>query len=79
MKKKFDKDAFGAYYNALPEDEKRRVRDEFLSATGLSYPSWYTKRCRGVFKPLELKLLEKITGKNFSVAVEKITAKNFSV
>lgn len=67
MRKKFDKMAFAVYYNALTEDEKRKVRDEFLSATELSYPSWYTKRSRGTFKPLELKLLEKITGRNFSV------------
>ena len=42
-------------------------REEFLKVTGLSYPSWFTKRSRGVFSPLELAELKRITGKDFSV------------
>ena len=67
MKKNFNWSGFRTYYHSLPEAEKRRVRDEFLYEAQLSYPSWYTKMNRGAFKSLEVKLLEKITGKNFSV------------
>lgn len=67
MKIKFNKDAFQAYYDGLSVEEKQRVRDEFLKATGLSYPSWFTKRSRGVFSPLELAELKRITGRDFSI------------
>lgn len=67
MKIKFDKVAFQAYHDSLSEEEKQRVRDEFLKATGLSYPSWFTKRSRGSFSQLELALLKRITGRDFSV------------
>ncbi len=67
MKIKFNKDAFQAYYEGLSVEEKQRVRDEFLKATGLSYPSWFTKRSRGVFSPLELAELKRITGRDFSI------------
>lgn len=67
MKIKFDKDAFRAYYEPLSMEEKQRVRDEFLKVTGLSYPSWFQKRNRGVFSPLELAELKRITGRDFSV------------
>ena len=67
MKIKFNKDAFQAYYEGLNVEEKQRVRDEFLKATGLSYPSWFTKRSRGVFSPLELAELKRITGRDFSI------------
>ena len=67
MKIKFNKEAFQAYYEGLNVEEKQRVRDEFLKATGLSYPSWFTKRSRGVFSPLELAELKRITGRDFSV------------
>lgn len=66
MQVKFDKEKFGAYYNALDEKAKRRLRDDFLKAAGLQYPSWYTKRMRGTFTPLEMKELERITGEDFS-------------
>ena len=67
MKIIFNKEAFQVYYDGLSEEEKQRVRDEFLKAAGLSYPSWYTKRSRGVFTPLELAELKRITGKDFSI------------
>lgn len=67
MKIKFNKVAFQAYYEGLNVEEKQRVRDEFLKATGLSYPSWFTKRSRGVFSPLELAELKRITGRDFSI------------
>lgn len=67
MKIKFNKDTFQAYYDGLSVEEKQRVRDEFLKATGLSYPSWFTKRSRGVFSPLELAELKRITGRDFSI------------
>lgn len=67
MKIKFNKEAFQAYYEGLNVEEKQRVRDEFLKATGLSYPSWFTKRSRGVFSPLELAELKRITGRDFSI------------
>lgn len=67
MKIKFNKIAFQTYYDGLSKEEKQRVRDEFLQVTGLSYPSWFTKRSRGAFSPLELAELKRITGKDFSI------------
>ena len=66
MKQNFNKEAFLDYYEGLPDDEKRRVRDEFLDRTGLSYPSWYTKRTRGRMSKPELAILSEITGRDFS-------------
>lgn len=67
MARKFDKKAFERYYDSLSSEEKKRVRDEFLEATGLSYPSWFTKRSRGFFSILELQKLQEITGIDFSI------------
>ena len=63
----FNKAAFDTYYQGLAEAERQRVRDGFLEATGLSYPSWYTKRSRGVFSPLEIEKLREITGRDFGI------------
>ena len=64
-KKIFDKKKFDEYYNSLPIQEKKRVRDEFLKASQISYPAWFTKRQRGSFSALEMGALKKITGINF--------------
>lgn len=65
-KKVFNKQKFDAYYDSLPLDEKRRVRDEFLKVSGLSYPAWFTKRRRGNFSTLQIQAMKKITGFNFA-------------
>ena len=67
MKIKFDKTAFEHFYNEQTLEEKRRIRDRFLSEAGLSYPSFYAKRARGNFSPLEIEKLAEITGINFSI------------
>lgn len=66
-KKVFDKQKFDEYYNSLPIGEKKRVRDEFLKASQISYPSWFTKRQRGSFTALEMGALKVITGINFAM------------
>lgn len=66
-KKVFDKKKFDDYYKSIPFQEQKRVREEFLKASELSYPSWFTKRQRGSFTALEIGALKKITGINFAM------------
>lgn len=66
-KKVFDKKKFEEYYKSIPFHEQKRVRDEFLKVSELSYPAWFTKRQRGTFSALEMGALKKITGINFAM------------
>ena len=66
-KKFFDKSKFDEYYDSLPITEKKRVRDEFLKVSGISYPAWFTKRQRGTFSVLQIDALKKITGISFKL------------
>lgn len=66
-KKVFNKRKFDEYYNSIPLKEKKRVRDEFLKISEISYPAWFTKRQRGSFSALEMGALKKITGINFAM------------
>lgn len=70
MNLKFDKEKFDEFYKGLTDQARKKVRDEFLAATGLSYPSWFTKRSKGVFSPLEIKELKRITNIDFSTKAE---------
>lgn len=48
---------FKEWYNSLSSDEKSEFRDAFLAASGLKYPSFYSKLARGVFSLLEQKFI----------------------
>lgn len=67
MRKKVIENGFKSYYQNLPEEERVRVRDEFLAKSGRVYSTWYGKLQRDSFSKLELIVLGEITGKNFSV------------
>ena len=56
------KKIFEDHYKGLSEKERTEVRDKFLEATGLSYPSWYGKIRRFNFNKLEQKELFSICG-----------------
>lgn len=65
MKKTIKKD-FIEYLKGLEEQEKLRIREEFLKMTGLSYPTWYGKISgNGKFSRLELIALGNICNENF--------------
>ena len=65
MRKKVIENGFKSYYQNLPEEERVRVRDEFLSRSGLVYSSWYGKLQRDAFSKLELESLQEICKKKF--------------
>jgi len=70
MNKKTKKQKIGfiSYYHALDLIEKKRIRDEFLKETELSYPAWFTKIRRNNFSPLERKALQNICNTKFENA-----------
>ena len=63
-KRKVEKIGFITYYLTLSPMEKKRVRDEFLKETELSYPAWFSKIRRNNFSPLERKALSQICKNN---------------
>lgn len=56
---------FLSLFRTREVEERKRIRDEFLRKSGLSYPAWYSKMTRKSFSPLELDVLGKICGKDF--------------
>lgn len=56
---------FVKWYDSLEPDKKRDVREEFLRRSGLRYPSWFYKIKKKSFQPLEMQLLEDITGQTY--------------
>lgn len=65
MKKTIKKDV-REFLKELKEDERMKVRDEFLKVSGLAYPSWYNKISGKVkFSRLELVTLGNICNVNF--------------
>lgn len=48
---------FKEWYNSLSSKEKSDFRDVFLAASGLKYPSFYSKLARGVFSRFEQKFI----------------------
>lgn len=70
MNKKVKKQKMGfiSYYTSLDLIEKKRIRDEFLKETELSYPAWFTKIRRNSFSPLEKKALQEICNLKFENA-----------
>ena len=43
---KIEKMTFKDYYQSLDEERKKAVRDQFLVASGISYPTFYSKLTR---------------------------------
>jgi len=48
---------FKEWYNSLSSEEKSKFRDSFLTASGLKYPSFYSKLARGAFSRFEQKFI----------------------
>lgn len=63
MKEKVEN--FIVFYQHQEIAERRRIREEFLRESRMSYPAWYAKLHRKVFSALELAALGKICGKYF--------------
>ena len=70
MNKRIKKQKIGfiSYYDALDPTEKKRVREEFLKKSELSYPAWFTKIRRKSFTALERKALQEICNTKFENA-----------
>lgn len=63
MKEKVEK--FILFYQQQDIAERRRIREEFIKKSRLSYPGWYAKLHRKVFSALELDALGSICGQSF--------------
>lgn len=48
------------HYDALSEEDKIALRQEFIEATGMAYSTFYMKLRTDSFRPLEKKLFEKM-------------------
>ena len=57
---KIEKMTFKDYYQSLDEERKKAVRDQFLVASGISYPTFYSKLTRENYSLLERRALETI-------------------
>lgn len=70
MNKRIKKQKIGfiSYYDTLDPTEKKRVREEFLKESELSYPAWFTKIRRNSFTALERKALGEICKTQFANA-----------
>lgn len=53
---------FQEWYNSLSTENKEVFRYQFLSATGLKYPTFYSKLARGRFAKLEQDFIIKYAG-----------------
>lgn len=56
---------FILFYQQQDIEEKRRIREEFMAKSKISYPGWYSKLHRKVFTALELDALSDICNTNF--------------
>lgn len=56
---------FKDYYQTLDEEKKKAVRDQFLMASGISYPTFYSKLTRENYALLERRALETICQTTF--------------
>lgn len=48
------------HYDALSEEDKVALRQEYIEETGMAYSTFYLKLRTDSFRPLEEKLLEKM-------------------
>lgn len=51
---------FKDYYDNLSDGDKEDIRNRILEESGMAYPTFYYKLRNNTFKPLELKLIEKV-------------------
>lgn len=63
MKEKVEN--FIVFYKKEDVVERRRIRDEFLKKSKITYPGWYAKLQRKVFSFLELSVLSEICKRDF--------------
>lgn len=63
MNEKLTEMVFKDYYESLPMEEKLKLRDDFLSRTGLSIITFYQKLRTNNFRPLERELLNDLLNK----------------
>lgn len=65
MKKEkiFKKMVFKDYYDTLSDADKETVRSLILAESGMSYTTFYYKLRNDSFKPLEMRLIDKIISK----------------
>lgn len=57
---------FILFYQQQGVGERRRIRDEFMAKSGISYPGWYAKLHRKSFTSLELDALSNICNADFN-------------
>lgn len=63
MKQKVEN--FIVFYDKQTIEERRRIREEFLERSGITYPGWYAKLSRKTFTRLELSALGNICKRKF--------------
>lgn len=56
----FPKMALKGHYDSLPEEQRVILREQFLSESGLSLPSFYQKLREDKFRPLERNLFHRL-------------------
>lgn len=76
---KQQKIVFKNHYGLLPVKIRTALRDEFLTESGLPFPSFYHKINTNTFRPLEAALMEKLLKKYQSlVPKDNITQDEFN-
>ena len=60
-----EKMTFSDYYKSLEASDKKRIRSEFISRSGIEFPTFYTKLNSGKYSLLEQKLLEELCSTEF--------------
>lgn len=60
FRQNLSKMVFKDYYGNLSDDTKEYIRNRILEESGMAYPTFYDKLRNNTFKPLELKLIEKV-------------------
>jgi len=63
---KVQKMTFGDYYQSLERERKTSLKNEIMKNFGVSYPTFYSKLCRGNYSPLEKKEIERLCEMSFN-------------
>lgn len=59
---------FREWYNSLDTQKKREFREQLLQASGMQFPTFYSKLQRNCsFNPLEQKAIQEIVGNDFKI------------
>lgn len=56
---------FSDYYRNQSSEEKERIREEFISKSGIKFPTFYAKLNSGRYSKLEQQLMERICSNEF--------------